>query len=998
MPTWRSKQTNVLNGINPLAYMGVQPSTPSNTTFETRPPTPHDFHGFDLGDYWFVPGTINPGGGVAVAPQLWVLVGLTKDPTLTDRAWWVQVATTGAIALTFHEDAGVGVVPALGVVNVFGGANINTFGAGNTITINLDDDVIIPGNLTVQSLAGFGVVQVDNVGHFSASNGTKGQIIIAKGAGIAPAWGNLIGAGGVAIDTTVAGQITITGGGAGGFGGLIGNNIGVTVPPDGANIIHVVGDTLLTTTLGNAGTNTLTVSLTGGLDKQVIGGISLGVPAWKTITSPLASVVITSTATEIQLETAGGAGGGVTGLTGDIAGTAVQDVAHHIKIHGTGTVITTDPTGGGTASQLDVSIKGGIDTGHVAQVPCGVTGLDAVWAQLNSPDGSIAISTDMTTVPKHINLTAVGAGGGAVNFPTNDGSVAHSYAGSVNVYGAGVGPVAENINTKAVTTVNPNDTILVNLNRWIVWPNSNNLATEGGISLGVTGTVLGARFLHNRGNALAGGGSVNTFLGSQAGNMALTTATAINNVGLGAQVLDSITSGHDNFAGGFNSLTALTTGNRNTCAGALAGNALVNVSDSVSIGYASKAYTTSTAVGSTAMFTGGGVDNVAVGMQSLYTANVNAAGNVAIGKNAMQLSIISSNCVAIGNLCMQNTTSSSHVAIGYNALNSQTSSTNNCAVGARAGQTLTSTSNNNTIIGNSALSLATTGSASNVSVGDHAMWQLVANNSFNTSVGAYSLSAITNNASYNIGIGYLSGSAATGASSSNIYMGNIGAVESNTIRIGTDVVYPMVIPVGAAGANQQDKTYLAGVFGRAVGATYLPVYIDNMGKLGTPVLAPGTSFEYFQTTVHNNATGDGSIFRIKFNELTQHYDPSGLITNVGGNATFTAPVAGLYHLGFTLRMGNLNYSPPPPPPVTNCPMYITCTNHDYTLEGIVWNNQSAVNGEQSWQMFIDHYMLLGETATFGISIVWAYGLAPGLTVVQGTVAAPKTWISGYLVK
>lgn len=57
-------------------------------------------------------------------------------------ATWVQADSSGA----FNQvDADVGsAVPNLGILNAFGGANINTSASGNTLTINLNDNVDLP--------------------------------------------------------------------------------------------------------------------------------------------------------------------------------------------------------------------------------------------------------------------------------------------------------------------------------------------------------------------------------------------------------------------------------------------------------------------------------------------------------------------------------------------------------------------------------------------------------------------------------------------------------------------------------------------------------------------------------------------------------------------------------------------------------------------------------------------------------------------------------------
>lgn len=59
----------------------------------------------------------------------------------------VNIVTGPSIATTYHTDLG-DAVPALGILNVAGGLNINTAGAGNTVTINLNNNITVPGFIT----------------------------------------------------------------------------------------------------------------------------------------------------------------------------------------------------------------------------------------------------------------------------------------------------------------------------------------------------------------------------------------------------------------------------------------------------------------------------------------------------------------------------------------------------------------------------------------------------------------------------------------------------------------------------------------------------------------------------------------------------------------------------------------------------------------------------------------------------------------------------------
>lgn len=124
-----------LSGINPLAYVGVEPLTPPAMLVYPRSPTPGDSKGYNLGSLWLVaapPPTTNW--------ELWLLVDLTAGV-----ATWVQIyPDSGAGVIRLDADVGFA-IPTLGVINVLGGPNINTFGdASNNLFINLNESIRLP--------------------------------------------------------------------------------------------------------------------------------------------------------------------------------------------------------------------------------------------------------------------------------------------------------------------------------------------------------------------------------------------------------------------------------------------------------------------------------------------------------------------------------------------------------------------------------------------------------------------------------------------------------------------------------------------------------------------------------------------------------------------------------------------------------------------------------------------------------------------------------------
>ena len=230
MATISGNPNQKLTGINPLAYMGVEATTPPQMILANVPPVPGDAVGFELGTFWLV---TNP-------QELWVLTNLFKGV-----ATWVQLYPAGAAMITFITDAGMA-APVLGVLNVIGGTQINTSGAGNTITINLDGTVVtdLTGNTggPVPALAG----NINVVGNTSVGLTVTG--------------------------TPLTNTLTITTTGGHPVGETVTGNSGGAVPFTALGNINVVGDGTTVNVVGNPGTNTLTISATNTGDLRTLTG------------------------------------------------------------------------------------------------------------------------------------------------------------------------------------------------------------------------------------------------------------------------------------------------------------------------------------------------------------------------------------------------------------------------------------------------------------------------------------------------------------------------------------------------------------------------------------------------------------------------------------------------------------------------------------------------------------------------------------------------------
>lgn len=232
---------NNVNASFGLAYTGVNSPNPPNVTYQKRQPTVKDWRDYAIGDLWLM----------ITEQEIWMLISKTGR-----QGTWIQLYPGGGSggADAFPTDAGTA-NQAGSELNIFGGTNINTAGSGNTVTVNLDDNVSLSGTLTVDgNIQGFGiwhttqniltdsdveavgqveagqgltvlaggidstgttqlndltagVMQTDATGVVSSDNGTNGQVLI--GGGTAPAWANITSTGGSLTVTNGANTINI---------------------------------------------------------------------------------------------------------------------------------------------------------------------------------------------------------------------------------------------------------------------------------------------------------------------------------------------------------------------------------------------------------------------------------------------------------------------------------------------------------------------------------------------------------------------------------------------------------------------------------------------------------------------------------------------------------------------------------------------------------------------------------------------------------------------
>lgn len=168
-----STNNNALNGLYPLAYLGVNPRTPPNFVQHPFPPTPTDFKNFQIGCFWLNTAAHTP----PTANDLYVLVSLAGSV-----ATWVPLSGGAAEFLTGNTG---GPVPPTA-------NNINVIGDGITITVAGN-----PGTSTLTiSAVGTGII--------SSLTGNSGGAVFPTAGNI-----NIIGSGSITV-TGNPGTSTLT--------------------------------------------------------------------------------------------------------------------------------------------------------------------------------------------------------------------------------------------------------------------------------------------------------------------------------------------------------------------------------------------------------------------------------------------------------------------------------------------------------------------------------------------------------------------------------------------------------------------------------------------------------------------------------------------------------------------------------------------------------------------------------------------------------------------
>jgi hypothetical protein len=362
------------------------------------------------------------------------------------------------------------------------------------------------------------------------------------------------------------------------------------------------------------------------------------------------------------------------------------------------------------------------------------------------------------------------------------------------------------------------------------------------------------------GNKLTGGN--NTAVGDSA--LAAIQGAALDNTAVGAQALDSNTTGTWNTGVGYQAAPFITTGTGNTAVGTftLSAPTALTGNNNTAVGYealnvAQGAATSNTAVGAGALIAATtGNNNIAIGGNTL-AAVTTGSNSTAVGYGALLVETTGVNSALGFNAGLYISTGTANTAIGTNAMLGVTGAseligTANTAVGDSALKAVITTANANTAVGYQSGVAVTTGGA-NTALGFQAL-AADTTGANNTAVGGQALNLETGAASTAVGTGALS-FATSGTNTA------LGAVAGQYISTGTsNTAIGTSAMLGVTGASE-----LTGNYNTAVGDSSLAALITTaqkntaLGYQSGHAITSGTDNTLLGYTAGNVVTGNSNI-------------------------------------------------------------------------------------------------------------------------------------------
>jgi len=300
-----------LSGLNPLAYVGVEPISPTLFFSANRSPTDDDYSNYNIGTIWHS----------REDNTLWTLVD--KDGAVA--TWQLLGAGLGLEKIT--PDSGIDVVAdVLNNINVVGGTNIETVGTLNTLTINVDPDTIANLYITDSGNATPSSGELNILGGTNIATSGSGNTVTITASTLASSFPTDSG-----TATPSSGELNIVGGGGiltSGVGNVvtIASTAALSLDTDSgsvtpaAGVIQILGG-LNANTSGSGDTATVNIddpgegvvqssgagvfSASKGNDGEMLIGSTAGSPAWSTLTAG-SGISIVNAANSVTISTTSG--------------------------------------------------------------------------------------------------------------------------------------------------------------------------------------------------------------------------------------------------------------------------------------------------------------------------------------------------------------------------------------------------------------------------------------------------------------------------------------------------------------------------------------------------------------------------------------------------------------------------------------------------------------------------------------------------------------------
>ncbi|OYW69819.1 MAG: hypothetical protein B7Z21_00615, partial [Verrucomicrobiales bacterium 32-60-5] len=431
----------------------------------------------------------------------------------------------------------------------------------------------------------------------------------------------------------------------------------------------------------------------------------------------------------------------------------------------------------------------------------GVTMLHAQVPQLIGYQGRLAVGTTNFNGSGQFKFALVNTDG-STTYWSNDGSSSEG--------GEPAAAVTLNV-TQGLYSVLLGDTVLANMSgipagvfsnadvRLRVWFNDgvngfqmltpDQRIAAVGYALMAAGVELPATTSATDGVILQGGspllhtfGSTSLFAGAGSGNF---TQTGYANVAFGSNTLTAVTTGHKNTAIGSGALAANDAGIQNTA-----------------VGYVVLTANTS------------GTKNTASGTYSL-SSNTTGNNNTASG---LQNNLASNNTAAGYQALIATTTGNSNTAFGWQSLSGNTTGGSNIALGNRAGQNLT-TGSNNIDIGHSGVA----GESNTIRIGD----------------------GTTQTDTYLTGVVHGNGSGLTGITATSLAAGSVTSAQLASGAVGSAQLASGAVATSLAADNQ--SAVVSGGVVMSADASSASLLAAGYSKLGQASVAVAESWASMQT-------------------------------------------------------------------------------------------------------------------------------------------------------